>query len=614
VAVKSIIDIDVNDEAFKSFLKSLDKYKATLKELPGAWNATGEAINTTHDDIVSVGSAVMANTEMLVKQLSVHEKINRAVSTTDRLMISLRKSTSKVLSDLKDSAWGVLKWSSAFAIGGAATGFYALDAMARGLRQTRQQAGALGLNPGELNAVQTVYGRFSGSSALLGNISQAQMEAGERWRLYNLGISQSDIEGKTSAQLMQPTLEALHKWSSERQGMESGAFAYQARGLGYAELVGGEANLRELGSHSLAEIQKAGKTFPEALERLKLGKDTASKWDDFLDSIGIATAQLKNTFAKGLSDLAIPLGNVVKAFADLAKQIFESQGFKDGIESFAKWLSSEDFRAGFEVFSKWVINVAKALPNGVFATARALLGQDEKEYQELIAKGVQRQKDAEEEEKKNPGFWSRFFSALQSGFVEQQPAGTAGTLSPSPIPNPTNSYAPINLDYSAAKLPGAFSATEKQYGLPAGLLARIHKQEWDPNNPVSDAGAMGPFQFMPKTAKQYGLNYSSIWDLEKSADAAGRYFKDLLKMFGGDINKAAAGYNWGQGNVQKVIAKYGDQWREHLPNETAKYLDDLNSAGISGNAFSAQPGQGIKISIYNATGGQVNTVVSALAA
>ena len=104
MAVKSIIDIDVNDDAFKSFLKSLDKYKKTLTELPGAWSATGDAINTTRTDIISVGSAVMANTEMLAKQLSVHEKINRAVSNTDRLMINLRKSTSKVLSDLKDSA------------------------------------------------------------------------------------------------------------------------------------------------------------------------------------------------------------------------------------------------------------------------------------------------------------------------------------------------------------------------------------------------------------------------------------------------------------------------------------------------------------------------------
>jgi soluble lytic murein transglycosylase-like protein len=125
---------------------------------------------------------------------------------------------------------------------------------------------------------------------------------------------------------------------------------------------------------------------------------------------------------------------------------------------------------------------------------------------------------------------------------------------------------------------------------------------------------MGPFQFMPGTAKDYGLDEKSVWDLAKSSEAAARYFQDLLKMFKGDVNKAAAGYNWGQGNVQGLISQYGDQWREHLPPETAKYLDNLNRAGISGNSFSAQPGQGIKISIYNATGGQVNTVVSALAA
>ena len=627
MAVKSIIDIDVNDDAFKSFLKSLDKYKKTLTELPGAWSATGDAINTTRTDIISVGSAVMANTEMLAKQLSVHEKINRAVSNTDRLMINLRKSTSKVLSDLKDSAWGVLKWGSALAIGGTATGFFALDAMARGVRQTRQQAGALGLNPGELNAVQSVYGRFSGSSALLGNISQAQMEAGERWRLYSLGLSKNDIEGKTSAQLMQPTLEALHKWSSERQGMETGAFAYEARGRGFAHLVGGEANLRELGSHSLAEVQAAGKSFPEALERLRLGKDTASKWDDFLTSMEIATGQLKTTFVVGLQNLAEPLGKVVLAFSDLAKQIFESAGFKEGIDKFGKWLSSGEFQAGFEVFSKWVINVAKALPNGVFATARALLGTTEEEHKRMIEEA--RRKDEEDRiaNSKKPSFWDRLMTPFQNRSLRDPKPPISGANYVSPIgyiPPPMQGASNDNVSsakhfaygeqYLEAKRPGAFGALERQYGLPAGLLAQIHKQEWDPRQPVSSAGAMGPFQFMPGTAKDYGLDEKSVWDLAKSSEAAARYFQDLLVMFKGDVNKAAAGYNWGQENVKKTIDRYGDNWREHLPPETEKYLNNLNRSGLGVNSFTAQPGQGVKISLYNSTGGQVNAVISSLAA
>ena len=627
MAVKSIIDIDVNDDAFKSFLKSLDKYKKTLTELPGAWSATGDAINTTRTDIISVGSAVMANTEMLAKQLSVHEKINRAVSNTDRLMINLRKSTSKVLSDLKDSAWGVLKWGSALAIGGTATGFFALDAMARGVRQTRQQAGALGLNPGELNAVQSVYGRFSGSSALLGNISQAQMEAGERWRLYSLGLSKNDIEGKTSAQLMQPTLEALHKWSSERQGMETGAFAYEARGRGFAHLVGGEANLRELGSHSLAEVQAAGKSFPEALERLRLGKDTASKWDDFLTSMEIATGQLKTTFVVGLQNLAEPLGKVVLAFSDLAKQIFESAGFKEGIDKFGKWLSSGEFQAGFEVFSKWVINVAKALPNGVFATARALLGTTEEEHKRMIEEA--RRKDEEDRiaNSKKPTFWDRLMTPFQNRSLRDPKPPISGANYVSPIgyiPPPMQGASNDNVSsakhfaygeqYLEAKRPGAFGALERQYGLPAGLLAQIHKQEWNPRQPVSSAGAMGPFQFIPGTAKDYGLDEKSVWDLAKSSEAAARYFQDLLVMFKGDVNKAAAGYNWGQENVKKTIDRYGDNWREHLPPETEKYLNNLNRSGLGVNSFTAQPGQGVKISLYNSTGGQVNAVISSLAA
>ena len=86
---------------------------------------------------------------------------------------------------------------------------------------------------------------------------------------------------------------------------------------------------------------------------------------------------------------------------------------------------------------------------------------------------------------------------------------------------------------------------------------------------VSSKGAQGIAQFMPDTAKRYGIDPNVP---EQAIDGQARYMADLLKMFGGDYQKALAGYNWGEGNVQKAVAKYGDNWLSVAPKETRDYV------------------------------------------
>ncbi len=65
---------------------------------------------------------------------------------------------------------------------------------------------------------------------------------------------------------------------------------------------------------------------------------------------------------------------------------------------------------------------------------------------------------------------------------------------------------------------------------------------------VSPKGARGPMQFMPDTAKRFGLK--NPHDPQQSIDAAARYLGDLLRMFGGRLDLAIAAYNAGEGTVQ----------------------------------------------------------------
>jgi hypothetical protein len=71
-----------------------------------------------------------------------------------------------------------------------------------------------------------------------------------------------------------------------------------------------------------------------------------------------------------------------------------------------------------------------------------------------------------------------------------------------------------------------FSTLEAQYRLPQGYLNRLYQVESSGGRKLynESSGAAGPFQFMPKTAKQYGLD--DPYDLEESAKAAARLAAD----------------------------------------------------------------------------------------
>ncbi len=98
---------------------------------------------------------------------------------------------------------------------------------------------------------------------------------------------------------------------------------------------------------------------------------------------------------------------------------------------------------------------------------------------------------------------------------------------------------------------------------------------------TSRAGARGIWQFMPPTAREYGLRVD-WWvderaDPEKSTKAAARYLKDLYSMFG-DWSLALAAYNCGPGRVDRTLAREGAQtfWdlleQKALPKETRGYV------------------------------------------
>lgn len=135
----------------------------------------------------------------------------------------------------------------------------------------------------------------------------------------------------------------------------------------------------------------------------------------------------------------------------------------------------------------------------------------------------------------------------------------------------------INAKDTVANADSRLSAVSQRYGIPQHMLYAVWAQESRKGNmkQASAAGAKGHFQFMPGTAKAYGIS-GREWDFDASSDAAARYFQWLLKHYNGDHNKALAAYNWGNGNIDKAINRYGNDWLSHAPKETQGYVNSIN--------------------------------------
>jgi membrane-bound lytic murein transglycosylase D len=139
----------------------------------------------------------------------------------------------------------------------------------------------------------------------------------------------------------------------------------------------------------------------------------------------------------------------------------------------------------------------------------------------------------------------------------------------------------------------ALQAELAKAGLPTDLVWLSLIESGHNPTIVSPAGAAGLWQFMPETARTYGLTVDR-WvderlDPERSTEAATRFLADLYRRFG-SWDLAMAGYNMGHGGLVRSIKKFNtnDFWElgRHeagIPWETSLYVPKILATAIAMN-------------------------------
>jgi soluble lytic murein transglycosylase-like protein len=114
--------------------------------------------------------------------------------------------------------------------------------------------------------------------------------------------------------------------------------------------------------------------------------------------------------------------------------------------------------------------------------------------------------------------------------------------------NPSLNFGTLRLNTAAYQ--AEITAASREFGVDESVIRAIMHAE-SSYNPLalSHAGAQGLMQLMPATARRFGV--SDSFNAGQNIRGGVQYLAWLLKRFNGDLRLAAAGYNAGEGAVDR---------------------------------------------------------------
>jgi len=351
MAVKSIIEIEVDDGPFNDFKVAFDKYQKALNESPAAWAKVGKAT-----------APAAAATRSLADQ---QEKFNKHAKSSESSMVRMAKHTKTMVGDIKSATESLLKWSGIVAtISGliGAGGLFGIDRLAASASNSRFRAMGLGISTAELNSANVNYSRAVGDPAsTLGAIRDAQYDLSKRWAFSAMGVNPA---GKDAGQLLGPMIKAARASFIAAGSTQQGAEAH-----GLTQFFSMD-DLVRFKSMSTAEIDAMIKRADADKKALALSDSASRSWQDLKIQLDRAETQIGNTFIKGLLPLTGPLTQLSAAFTQAVGDVMKSKdmavwinNLAAGIKTLAGYLTSDGFRSDVSNFMDSLDDAAGAIYN-----------------------------------------------------------------------------------------------------------------------------------------------------------------------------------------------------------------------------------------------------------
>ncbi|EBU7474252.1 hypothetical protein DK704_23485 [Salmonella enterica subsp. enterica serovar Stanley] len=384
MAAKSIVEIDVQDEKFQSFLEKFNEYQKALGELPEQWRGAvhglGEAAKETErvrdgtEGITKAfadGVAALASVNdgldrlngNLEKATKTQTEFNKKSGGARNFLNKASKDAKSLAGHIKDATTSLLSWGTVLGLFSGlagAGGLWGLNHQAGNASAQRFTAMGLGTTAGGLNSTAVDFQKALGNPVgTLGAIRDAQLDLSKRWQFRAMGVDNPD---RDPAELLPEMIKAARDIFVRNGSTQQGAEAY---GLtNYFTLD----DLNRFKKMSDEEIDAMAKQAQQDTRRLQLTDQQLRQWQDFNIQLDRSKVSIGNTFIRGLAPLAPELGKLSDAFSGAIETVLKSpelgkwiDGLSDGIRRFGNYLASPEFQKDVEAFISGVERLGRVI-------------------------------------------------------------------------------------------------------------------------------------------------------------------------------------------------------------------------------------------------------------
>ncbi|PTA90930.1 hypothetical protein C9415_21410 [Kluyvera sp. Nf5] len=384
MAAKTIVEIDVNDEKFQSFIEKFNEYQAALKGLPEEWRGIAQGIADTGKETAKARTETEALTKAFndgaAAILSINSGIDRLNTNLERagkhqgdfsrnagnakgFLNAATKDAKSLAGHIKDATTSLLTWSGIVGVFTGvlgAGGLFGINRLASVASAQRFTSLGLGTSIGALDSTAINYQRaLSNPTGTLGAIRDAQMDLSKRWQFSAMGINNPD---RSPDQLLPQMIRNARDIFVQNGSTLQGA---QAHGLTNFFTLD---DLNRFKNMSEAELDAMDKRAQRDARLLQITDQQAKQWQDFNVQLDFSSQSIRNTFIRGLApltpaltklsdSLSVAIDTVLKS-PELGKWIDNLSG---GIQRFGNYLASPEFSKDVDSFMDAIKRMAHTI-------------------------------------------------------------------------------------------------------------------------------------------------------------------------------------------------------------------------------------------------------------